>query len=78
MAANLRTSLNNGLNTGLRQSVTGGPGAVVLWILNGGPAVLPAEQGFSKGVFSGTAPFILNGSTAALSTLVLNSNDLVP
>jgi len=77
MAANLRTSLNSGLNTGLRQSVTGGPGAVLFWLLNGGPAVLPAEEAFNKGVFSGTSPFILNGSTAALSNLVLNANDLV-
>jgi len=73
MGANLRTSINAGLNYGLRQSITGGPAAISLYLLNGGPAVLPAEQSFSKGVFSGTAPFILNGSATTLATVIANA-----
>ena len=42
--------------------------------LNGGPAVLPAEATFSKYVFDGTEPFILNGTTAALATLILKAD----
>ena len=44
------------------------------FILNGGPATLPAEESFSKLVFDGTAPFILVGSTTALATLILNAD----
>ena len=73
MAVNLRSSINTGLNYGLRQSIAGGPGAVAFWILNGGPATLPEEQSFNKGVFSGTAPFILNGSITALATVIANA-----
>ena len=40
----------------------------------GVPAVLPAEQAFSQFVFDGAAPFILNGSTSALATLILNAD----
>lgn len=42
--------------------------------LNGGPATLPAEEAVSKFVFNGTAPFILNGSTSALATLILKAD----
>ena len=44
------------------------------FILNGGPATLPAEEAVSKFVFDGTAPFILNGSTSALATLILKAD----
>ena len=44
------------------------------FVLNGGPATLPAEESFSKLVFDGTAPFILNGSTSALATLICNAD----
>lgn len=44
------------------------------FVLNGGPAALPAEVAFSKFVFDGTAPFILNGSTSALATLILKAD----
>jgi len=74
MAGNLRTSLNNSINHGLRRSVSGGPGVIDLWILDGVPAVMPSEEGYNKYLFAGTAPFILEGSTAALATLVLNAN----
>ena len=74
MGANLRLSINAGLNYGLRQSITGGPTALSLYLLNGGPAVLPEEQSFNRGVFSGTAPFILNGSTTALATVIANAD----
>ena len=46
----------------------------ISFILDGGPAVLPAEEAFSKLVFDGTAPFILNGSTSALATLICNAD----
>ena len=42
--------------------------------LNGGPAALPAEEAVSKFVFDGTAPFMLNGSTSALATLILKAD----
>lgn len=42
-------------------------------ILDGGPATLPAEEAFTKFVFDGTAPFILNGTDAVTATLVLNA-----
>lgn len=74
MAGNLRNSINNSVNNGLRQSVSGGPGVIDLWILDGVPAVLPAEEAYNKYLFAGTAPFILEGSTTALATLVLNAN----
>lgn len=44
------------------------------FVLNAGPATLPAEEAFSKFPFDGTMPFILDGSTAALATLVLNGD----
>ena len=46
-------------------------GVLLEFILNGGPATLPAEEPFDKYVFSGTAPFILNGSSASLATLLI-------
>jgi len=49
-------------------------GVVLEFILNGGPATLPAEQVVDQYVFSGTAPFILNGSDASTATLILNSD----
>jgi len=49
-------------------------GVDMFFILDGGPATLPAEQAFSKFVFDGNSPFILNGSTSALATLILNAN----
>jgi len=49
-------------------------GIELLFRLDGGPAVLPAEEAFSKYVFDGTAPFILNGSTSALATLILKAD----
>ena len=48
-------------------------GVFISFILDGGPATLPAEEAFSKFVFDGTAPFILNGSNAATATLILNA-----
>ncbi len=42
--------------------------------LNAGPATLPSEESVSTFVFDGTAPFILNGSTSALATLILNAD----
>lgn len=42
-------------------------------ILDGGPATLPAEAAFDKFVFSGTSPFILNGTDSATATLVLDA-----
>lgn len=49
-------------------------GLELLFQLDGGPATLPAEESFTKYVFDGTAPFILNGSTSALATLILNAD----
>lgn len=49
-------------------------GIELLFTLDGGPAVLPSEESFSKLVFDGTAPFILNGSTSALATLICNAD----
>jgi hypothetical protein len=49
-------------------------GIELLFSLEGGPATLPAEEAFSKFVFDGTAPFILNGSDPALATLTLNAD----
>lgn len=47
-------------------------GQLIKFILDGGPATLPAESAFDEFVFSGTAPFILNGTNAASATLILN------
>jgi hypothetical protein len=49
-------------------------GLLLQFILNGGPATLPAEEAFDEYVFTGTAPFILNGSTESLATLILNAS----
>ena len=49
-------------------------GVEILFALDGGPAALPAEEAFSKFVFDGTAPFILNGSSSGLATLILNGD----
>lgn len=51
-------------------------GVSVRLILDGGPATLPAEAAFSKFVFDGTAPFILNGSDSATATLILNASQV--
>tara|TARA_R100001460_G_scaffold22698_1_gene46092 strand:- start:234 stop:770 length:537 start_codon:yes stop_codon:yes gene_type:complete len=48
-------------------------GTFIKFILDGGPAVLPAEEAFSEFVFDGVAPFILDGSNSATATLVLNA-----
>ena len=50
-------------------------GVDTLSILNGGPAALPAEEAFSSIAFvEGTAPYILNGSSSELATLILNAD----
>lgn len=49
-------------------------GIEMKFVLDGGPAILPAEEAFSKFVFDGTAPFILNGSDPSLATLILNAD----
>ena len=49
-------------------------GIDLLFILDGGPATLPTEAAFAFSVFSGTAPFLLNGSEASQATLVLNAD----
>ncbi len=49
-------------------------GVELQFTLDGGSAALPAETAFSKFVFDGTSPFILNGSTSSLATLILNAN----
>jgi|TARA_R100000482_G_scaffold49607_2_gene17610 hypothetical protein len=49
-------------------------GLELLFRLNGGPATLPAEESFTKYVFDGTAPFILNGSSSTLATLICNAD----
>jgi hypothetical protein len=46
----------------------------LLFILDGGPATLPTEAAFAFSVFSGTEPFILNGSDSTQATLVLNAD----
>ena len=48
-------------------------GLLLQFILNGGPATLPSQEPFDKFVFSGTAPFILDGSVASQATLILNA-----
>ena len=49
-------------------------GLLLEFVLNGGPAIVPAEEAFNVFVFTGTAPFLLNGSTASQATLVLNAS----
>ena len=49
-------------------------GIELFFVLDGGPATVPAEEAFSKLVFDGTAPFKLQGSTSALATLILNAD----
>jgi hypothetical protein len=49
-------------------------GVLVKFILEGGPASVPAEEAADVFVFSGTAPFILNGSSSTLATLRLNGS----
>ena len=44
--------------------------------LDGGPATLPAEAAFTKYVFDGTSPFILNGTDSATATLILNASQI--
>lgn len=64
-------------HTGLHYNVTVSlrllEGVFITFILDGGPATLPAESAFSKYVFDGTAPFILNGTDTATATLRLNA-----
>ena len=64
-------------HTGLHYNVTVSlrllEGVFISFILDGGPATLPAESAFSKYVFDGTAPFILNGTDTATATLKLNA-----
>tara|TARA_Y100000004_G_scaffold181167_1_gene226549 strand:+ start:33 stop:548 length:516 start_codon:yes stop_codon:yes gene_type:complete len=42
--------------------------------LDGGPAALPSEFPFNFAVFDGTAPFILNGSSSSLATVICNAD----
>lgn len=49
-------------------------GVEMRFILSGVPATLPAEEAVDIYVFSGTAPFILNGSSSALATLILKAD----
>ena len=51
-------------------------GTIATFILDGGGATLAAEEVVDSYVFSGTAPFILNGSDSVTSTLVLNAIEL--
>ncbi len=44
--------------------------------LDSGPAALPAEEAFTKYVFAGTAPFILDGTDSATATLILNASQV--
>ena len=64
-------------HTGLHYNVTVSlrllRGTFISFILDGGPAILPAETAFSEFVFSSTAPFILNGTDSATATLILNA-----
>lgn len=46
---------------------------LVRFTLDGGSATLPAEVAFDEAVFSGTAPFILNGTDSTTATLTLNA-----
>ncbi len=48
-------------------------GVLLQFILDGGPATLPTEQAFDEFVFSGTSPFVLNGSDSATATLILDA-----
>ena len=48
-------------------------GIEMLFVLDGGPAVLAAEEPFSSLAFTGTAPFTLNGSSPDQATLLLNA-----
>lgn len=54
-------------------SIVAVEGMEIAFILDGGPATLPAETAFDEFVFSGTAPFILNGSHSSTATLILNA-----
>ena len=54
-------------------SIVAVEGLEIAFILDGGPATLPAETAFDQFVFSGTAPFILNGSNSSTATLILNA-----
>lgn len=49
-------------------------GLSLRFVLDGGPATLPAEEAFSEYVFDGTSPFILNGTDSATATLILNAS----
>ena len=49
-------------------------GLLLEFILDGGPATLPSEEAFDLYVFTGTAPFILSGTTASQATLILNAS----
>ena len=42
--------------------------------LDGGSTTVPPEETVDKFVFSGTGPFILNGSPASQATLIVNGN----
>ncbi len=54
-------------------SIVAVEGVQIFFILDGGPATVPAEAAFNEFVFSGTAPFILNGSNSSTATLILNA-----
>jgi len=49
-------------------------GVLVRFVLNSGNATLPSEESVNESVFSGTSPFVLNGSDAATATLILDGN----
>ena len=49
-------------------------GIEIKFVLDAGSATLPAEYSFSKFVFNGTAPFVLDGSDPSIATLRLNAD----
>ena len=54
-------------------SIVAVEGREIAFILNSGSVTLPAETAFDEFVFSGTAPFVLNGSNSSTATLILNA-----
>jgi hypothetical protein len=67
---------HTGINYNVTVSLRVLRGVLLSFILDGGPATLPAEEAVNEYVFSGTAPFILDGTTAASATLVLNATQV--
>jgi hypothetical protein len=74
--ADTPTEEHTGLHYNLTVDLLVLKGYLIAFFLDSGSATVEAESAFSAFVFSGTAPFTLDGTDSATATLILNGTDV--